>query len=143
MYRTKIKELLKQFQTFLSKIQIDKSHSYFTRQLQSRRMDDEFTFVCNKLNMNTKILTQIRQELINNIDKEASASLDRFFKEGETAQCYGLKMAEVHKIAKTGFTQIKEYPKAFIFKLCEELWKSGYLEERVIACKWSESNSSI
>jgi 3-methyladenine DNA glycosylase AlkD len=88
--------------------------------------------------MNTKILTQIRQELVNNIDKKVLASLDRFFKEGETAQCYGLKMAEVDKIAKTGFTQIKEYPKAFIFELCEELWKSGYLEERVIACKWSE-----
>jgi 3-methyladenine DNA glycosylase AlkD len=85
-----------------------------------------------------KILAQTRQELINNIDKEASASLDRFFKEGETAQCYGLKIAEVHKITKTVFAQIKEYPKQTIFELCEELWKSGYLEERVIACKWSE-----
>jgi 3-methyladenine DNA glycosylase AlkD len=89
-------------------------------------------------NEKEKIIAQIRETIINNIDTEASASLERFFKEGEVAKIHGLKTAEVHKIAKTAYEQIKNYPKRTIFECCEELWKSGYLEEAVIACIWSE-----
>ena len=85
------------------------------------------------------ILAQIRQTIINSVDKESSVSHDRFFKDGEAAKTHGLKTSEVHKIAKEFFQQIKEYPKQIIFELCEELWKSGYLDEAAIACKWSES----
>ena len=90
-------------------------------------------------NEKEQILHRIRQAILNNIDKESSVSHDRFFKEGETAKTYGLKTAEVHKIAKESFLLIKEYPKQTIFELCEELWKSGYLEEEAIACNWAES----
>jgi len=86
-----------------------------------------------------KILTNIRQTIINSVDKESSLTHDRFFKGNEIVKAYGLKAAEVHKIAKTVFEQIKECPKHTIFELCEELWKSGYLEEVFVACKWSES----
>ena len=85
------------------------------------------------------IIAQIRQEIINNIDKEASVSHDRFFKDDEVVKTHGLKTADVHKIAKAAFQQIKKYPKETIFELCEELWKSGYLDEAAIACNWSES----
>ena len=86
-----------------------------------------------------KILRHVRQAIINKIDKKSSVSHDRFFKEGEIAKTYGLKTTEVQKIVKEVFLQIKEYPKHTIFELCEELWKSGYLEEVFVACKWSES----
>jgi 3-methyladenine DNA glycosylase AlkD len=81
------------------------------------------------------ILEQVRQTLIDSIDAKTLASSTRYFKEGEAAKVRGVKGAEVHKIAKEGFQQIKEYPKETIFELCEELWKSGYLEEAVVACK--------
>jgi 3-methyladenine DNA glycosylase AlkD len=85
-----------------------------------------------------KILEQVRQALINSVDEKARASSIHFFKEGEAAKVYGIKTAEVREIAKINFQLIKEYPKQTIFELCEELWKSGYLEEEVVACFWSE-----
>ena len=93
------------------------------------------------MNSNEKetIISQLRQTIINSIDKESSVSHDRFFKEDEVVKAHGLKTADIHKIAKEAFEQIEEYPKETIFELCEELWKSGYLDEAAIACDWSES----
>lgn len=85
------------------------------------------------------IIEQILKALKDNIDPKSIASSDRFFKKGETAKIHGVRMAEVGKIAKLGFQQIKHLPKQEIFGLCEELWKSGYLEEAVVACHWAES----
>ena len=85
------------------------------------------------------IIEQIRQTLVDSANAKTAASSDRFFKEGEAAKMYGIKAPEIRQIAKAGFLKIKEYPKETIFELCEELWKSGYFEEMVIACVWSES----
>ncbi len=89
--------------------------------------------------METQIVSDIRQSLLDSIDPKALASSDRYFKEGEAAKVHGVRMAEVSKIGTLGFQQIKHLPKKEIFELCEELWKSGYLEEAVIACIWAES----
>jgi 3-methyladenine DNA glycosylase AlkD len=48
-----------------------------------------------------------------------------------------VKTAVVRSIGKKYFQEIKEQSKVDIFKLCEDLWKSGYLEESYIACNWS------
>lgn len=85
------------------------------------------------------IISDIRQALIDSIDPKALASSNRFFKEGEAAKVHGVKMANVNKIAKESFRQIKELSKQEIFNLCEELRRSGYLEESVVACIWAES----
>jgi len=85
------------------------------------------------------VLTQIRQTFADSAHAEAAASSDRFFKEGEAAKVYGVQTAEVRKIAKESFQQVKGYPKQNIFKLCESLWQSGYFEEMVVACVWSEA----
>ena len=85
------------------------------------------------------IIAEVRQTITSSIDKEASVSHDRFFKEGDVAKAYGLKTNEVHKIAKESFLLIEKYPKQTVFELCEELWQSGYLEEATIACQWAES----
>jgi len=91
--------------------------------------------------MNTleQIIVQVRQTLINSIDENSPLSHDRFFKEGEGVKAYGLKTAVTQKIAKDAFQQIEEYPKQTIFELCEELWRSGYMEEATVACVWSEA----
>ena len=93
------------------------------------------------MNNNEKeiIIQQVRQTLADRIDAKSFALSDRFFKKGEAAKVHGVKMAEVRKIANAGFQQIRECPKETIYELCEEFWKSGYLEEAVIACAWSES----
>lgn len=89
--------------------------------------------------MVNQIISDVRQALINSIDPKVLASSDRFFKEGEAAKVHGVRMGEVGEIGKLHFKQIKNLPKQEIFKLCEELWKSGYLEEAVVACTWAES----
>jgi len=50
-----------------------------------------------------------------------------------------VKIAEVNKIAKDVFEQAKKYLEQAIFEMCQELWKSDYLEEAFIACHWSAS----
>ena len=86
-----------------------------------------------------EILAQVRQTLADSMDTKTLDSSTRFFKEDETVKSYGVKMSEVQRIAKTAFGQIAACSKQTVFELCEELWKSGYLEEAVIACEWAEA----
>lgn len=81
------------------------------------------------------IIEKIRRELQENSDEHTRQSGQRFFK--ESVNIYGVKTALVSKIAKESFKSIKDKSKADIFNLCEELWRSGYMEESFIACNWS------
>jgi 3-methyladenine DNA glycosylase AlkD len=89
--------------------------------------------------MKKKIIAEVRQALKDNADKKTSESSNRFFKKGEEALVYGVRMTEVSKIGKEFYKHIKDKSKKEIFEICEELWKSKYLEEAVVACIWSES----
>jgi len=86
-----------------------------------------------------QIILQVRQAISSSIDEAIALSHEHFFKSNKIAKGYGLTMTEVNKIAKNALVQIKAYPKQTIFELCEKLWESGYLEEALIACKWSEA----
>ncbi|MFD1259354.1 DNA alkylation repair protein [Entomomonas asaccharolytica] len=88
----------------------------------------------NNLNL-SKLIIDIQQQLKNNADQHTQVNSQRFFKETITA--YGVKTAIVRKISKDLFKQIKDYPKQQIFKLCEKLWQSDYIEESIIACNLS------
>ena len=81
------------------------------------------------------IINKIQRELKDNSSIDVQKSGQRFFKEEITS--YGVKSADVIKIGKMYFKQIESLHKKDIFKLCEELWKSGYMEESFIACNWS------
>jgi len=83
----------------------------------------------------SKIIEEIRKELIKNSDEKTRISGERYFK--EPVKLHGLKSAVTERIGKEYFVQIRGKQKAEIFGLCEELWKSGYLEEAGIACNWS------
>ncbi|OFY39147.1 MAG: DNA alkylation repair protein [Bacteroidetes bacterium GWF2_40_14] len=86
--------------------------------------------------MNHKvIISKIREDLTANADEKTKKSGERFFK--EEVHLYGVKSAMVGNIAKENFKAIKDLPKAEIFELCEELWKSVLMEESFIACNWS------
>ena len=81
------------------------------------------------------IIKNLRRDLINNADEKTRLSGERFFK--EDVKLYGIKSAEVSLISKEHYKAIKDKSKPNIFVLCDELWKSGYMEESFVACNWS------
>ncbi len=81
------------------------------------------------------IINKIRQELKQNSDEKTKKTGQTFFK--EKIKLYGVKTAIVRKIGQEYFKAIKDKKKMAIFDLCEELWRSGYMEESFIACTWS------
>jgi 3-methyladenine DNA glycosylase AlkD len=81
------------------------------------------------------IISQVRQELAQSTDEKTQQSGPKFFK--EEVKLYGVKAAAVGAIGKKHFASIKDKDKGEIFDLCEELWRSGYMEESWIACNWS------
>lgn len=83
----------------------------------------------------TDIVHIVRRELIDNADEATKKNGKRFFR--EEVQFYGVKTATVTKISKKVFKSIKHLPKKEIFDLCEQLWKSGMMEESFVACDWS------
>ncbi|MCK9413669.1 MAG: DNA alkylation repair protein [Prolixibacteraceae bacterium] len=80
-------------------------------------------------------LQDIRQLLKDSIDESRLTSEKKFFK--EEIKLYGVDTATVGKIGKHFFIPVKVFPKKDIFELCEELWKSGFIEEALIACNYS------
>ena len=80
---------------------------------------------------------QVRKKLKNSADEKTLNSSHHFFKENERAKVWGVKAPTIYKIAKAFFLEINGLQKVQIFALCEELWKSGYFEEAVVACNWS------
>ena len=85
------------------------------------------------------VISQIRQELKNQADPQIRQTSQRFFK--EEIACYGIKTAAVTGIAKKYWKEVKARPKQEIFSLCEELYKSGYLEESFIVSNWAHALS--
>lgn len=81
------------------------------------------------------VITQIRNELLSLADENIRISGERFFK--EEVNIYGIKTAEVGKLAKRYLQEVKSLGKDNVFSLCEVLWKSGYMEESFIACEWA------
>lgn len=82
-----------------------------------------------------KILENLTEELNNISDPKLQATSQRFFK--EPIKTYGTKTADVVKLGKKYFKEVKDLGKDKVFELCEILWQSGNLEETFIACEWS------
>jgi 3-methyladenine DNA glycosylase AlkD len=77
---------------------------------------------------------QLRAELEAAADEHTKETAHRFFK--EEIKLYGVKSPTVGKIAKTHWRQIKSLSKKELFALCEELYRSGYMEESFVASTW-------
>ncbi len=82
------------------------------------------------------VVCQVRQELQENVDSNTREYSGSFFK--EEVKSVGVKITVVTKIAERLFRQIEHLSKDTIFGFCEELLKSGYVEEAFIAYKWSD-----
>ncbi|KKQ23737.1 MAG: hypothetical protein US40_C0007G0051 [Candidatus Roizmanbacteria bacterium GW2011_GWC2_37_13] len=81
------------------------------------------------------IVLEIRRVLKDQADEKYKIGATRYFK--EQVRFYGLTMPKTGKIAKEYFKKIKHLNKKEIFALCEELFKSGYMEESMIAANWT------
>jgi 3-methyladenine DNA glycosylase AlkD len=86
------------------------------------------------------VITHIRKELKDNADPAIRKSGQRFFK--EEIMSYGMKTAMVIAIAKKYWKEIKSRDKQEIFRLCEELYRSGYMEESFIVSNWAHALSN-
>jgi len=82
------------------------------------------------------VVSQVRQELQKSIDPDTKGYSRSFFK--EEIKSLGIKNLVVNEIGKKFFKQIQHLSKDTIFEYCEELLKSGYIEEAVIAFRWSD-----
>jgi len=80
------------------------------------------------------LTAKIREELKANADEKTRKSAQRFFKEEVT--CYGVKNAAVRVIAKKHWNEAKLFSKEQIFALCEELYRSDYMEEAFMGAFW-------
>ena len=80
------------------------------------------------------VIAQIRQELNDIADPGIQQSAKRYFK--EEIRCYGAKTATVTALARKHWKDVKNRPKKEIFTLCEDLYRSGYLEESFIVSEW-------
>ena len=85
--------------------------------------------------MTTEIITAIRRELEQQADEKTKSSYKHYFK--EDVVYYGVSNPKAEKIAARYFPQVKTLGKKEIFRLCEELFKSNYNEEAMIACEWT------
>jgi 3-methyladenine DNA glycosylase AlkD len=81
------------------------------------------------------LVREVRRELRENADEEKRRGAQAYFKEGVT--CLGVNAAIVHAIGKSKFPVLRTRNKKEIFALCGELWRSGCLEETLVACEWS------
>ena len=81
------------------------------------------------------IIEKIRKELNKNSDEKTRIQGEKFFK--ENVKIYGLKSAQTEQIGKEYYKILPDKTKSEVFRHCEELWKSGYMEESFIACNWS------
>lgn len=85
------------------------------------------------------VIARIRKELESIADPTLQKSSKRFFK--EEIRCYGTKTAAVITLAKKYWKEVRNRPKPEVFALCEELYRSGYMEESFIVSEWAHSLS--
>ncbi len=83
------------------------------------------------------LVDEVRRLLTENADEKIRESGRRFFK--EPVLTYGVKTALVTSIAKQTLARLKGESKREIFDLCEDLWRSGFMEESFVACTWAYS----
>jgi 3-methyladenine DNA glycosylase AlkD len=81
------------------------------------------------------VIDDIRTELLRNAEEKTRISGERFFK--EDIKLYGVRSAVVSRISKEYFSQNRGISKKTVFSICEELWRSGIMEESFVACHWS------
>jgi 3-methyladenine DNA glycosylase AlkD len=84
--------------------------------------------------MSHQVLEKIRAEFRANADTATAESAHHYFK--EEIKLYGVKSAPVRIIITKYWKDVKNLSKQEIFSLCEDLYRSGYLEETAVVAEW-------
>ncbi len=82
-----------------------------------------------------EIILNIRKYLAEKADPEIIKNGQRFFK--EPVKSHGIRTSELIKFSRERFNSLGNKSKENVFTYCDELWKSGFIEEAFIACNWS------
>ncbi|UCD06747.1 MAG: DNA alkylation repair protein [candidate division WOR-3 bacterium] len=77
----------------------------------------------------------IVRELKKHVDETYRKGAESYFKEG--ISLYGVRANIVRRVAADAFRKIKKENKKEIFRLCEDLLRSRYSEEKAIAFDWA------
>lgn len=88
----------------------------------------------------TSIRDMVVRELESNSVKQDIEGFRRFFK--EPVELYGVKIPLVSKISASVYKKLIHTDKESVFSVCEELFRSGMMEESFIACNWSLKKSN-
>jgi len=80
------------------------------------------------------LISQIKGELINNIDPEYREGERRFLK--GAIKNFGVRLPNRRKIAAKFWPEVKKFNKADLFKLAEKMFNEGYNELTTIAGSW-------
>lgn len=83
--------------------------------------------------MNSELRRAITGDLKDVRSAVRSESTLSFFK--HEIKCYGVSNPDSQKIGRKYIAKLKARDKTFIWNLCEELFRSEYLEESLIACQ--------
>jgi 3-methyladenine DNA glycosylase AlkD len=81
------------------------------------------------------IISDIRKDLVRNVDARYKLSLLRFFK--HELDLHGVPTPVVRRISARHYGRIKVLGKKAVLVLCEKFLKSGKIEERTIAFDWA------
>jgi 3-methyladenine DNA glycosylase AlkD len=83
----------------------------------------------------SEIIARIIADLESRGDESVRVREQNYFKESVTL--HGLSMPAATKLGESYFASVRDRGKTEILDLCDELWRTGYLEESYIACGWS------
>ena len=81
-----------------------------------------------------QFVAKIRADLKRNADDSTKGTFQRFFR--EEVRYHGVRTGTVNKIAKKYWKEVETLEKKEIFRLCEELYRSGYCEESFVVSNW-------
>jgi len=80
------------------------------------------------------IIACMRQDLEDSADPQAKNSFQKFFR--EEVKCYGVRGPVVSRIARKYWKEVSVRDRQEIFRRCEELLASGYMEEAFVVSDW-------
>jgi 3-methyladenine DNA glycosylase AlkD len=81
------------------------------------------------------IVEAVGRDLANLSDAATREGSSRFFK--EPVRCRGAKTAAVRGVERQRWKDVAPLGKARIFALCEDLYRTGYLEDGFVAASWA------
>lgn len=77
----------------------------------------------------------VERDLANLSDAVTRETASRFFR--EPVPCRGVKTAAVHGVARQHWKMVAPLGKARVLALCEDLYRTGYVEDGFVAADWA------